>query len=101
MGGVENRRGVRMNSQVHVTLEWNSEGTLNRGEAHTRIVGPYGCLIVLQQGLEVNQKIQVTNLASSQTNPAVVVWRGNQRPEGWELGIELINPQLNFWGLDL
>ena len=90
-----------MNSQVRVTLEWDAEGTLNRGEAHTRIVGPYGCLIVLNQGLEVNQKIQVTNHANSQTNPAVVVWRGNQRPEGWELGIELINPQVDFWGIEL
>ena len=101
LSGVEKRRGIRMNSQVPVVVEWNSGGTLNRGEAHTRIVGPYGCLVVLQQGLEVNQKIQVTNLASSQTNPAVVVWRGTQRAEGWELGIELINPQMNFWGLDL
>jgi len=101
LSGVEKRRGIRLNSQVPVSVEWNSGGTLNRGEAHTRVVGPYGCLVVLQQGLDVNQQIQVTNLASSQTNQAVVVWRGNQRPEGWELGIELINPQMNFWGLDL
>ena len=101
LGGVEKRRGTRMNSQVRVAVEWNSGGTQIRGEAHTRVVGPYGCLVVLQQGLDVNQQIQVTNLASSLTNQAVVVWRGNQRPEGWELGIEFINPQMNFWGLDL
>jgi hypothetical protein len=101
LSGVEKRRGIRLNSQVPVAVEWNSGGEQIRGEAHTRIVGPYGCLVVLQQGLEVNQQIQVTNLASSQTNPAVVVWRGTQRAEGWEFGIELINPQINFWGLDL
>lgn len=101
LSGVEKRRGIRMNSQVRVAVEWNSDGTQIRGEAHTRVVGPYGCLVVLQQGLDVNQKIQVTNLASSQTNQGVVVWRGTERAEGWELGIELINPQMNFWGLDL
>jgi hypothetical protein len=101
LGGVEKRRGVRVNSQVRVAVEWDCGGTQNRKEAHTRVVGPYGCLVVLQQDLEVKQHIQVTNLASSQTNLAVVVWRGNQRAEGWELGIELINPQMNFWGLDL
>src|SRR5579862_5339195 len=101
LSGVEKRRGIRMNSQVRVAVEWNSGGMQIRGEAQTRVVGPYGCLVVLHEGLDVNQQIQVTNLTSSQTNQAVVVRRGNQRPEGWELGIELINPQIDFWGLDL
>jgi hypothetical protein len=99
--GHEKRRGVRMNSQVRVAVEWNSGGELRRREAHTRIVGPYGCMMVLSQHLNVDQHIQVTNLVSSQSNPAVVVWRGNERAEGWELGIELINPEMNFWGIDL
>jgi hypothetical protein len=101
LSGVEKRRCIRMNSQVPVAVEWSSGDTQVRGEAHTRVVGHYGCLVVLNEGLDVNQQIRVTNLASSQTNQAVVVWRGNQRPEGWELGIELINPHVDFWGLDL
>ena len=99
--GREKRRGVRVNSRVPVTIEWDLGGILQRGEAQTRIVGPYGCLVVLPQGLDVAQRVQVTNLVSRQSNPAVVVWRGNERSEGWELGIELINPEMNFWGLDL
>jgi hypothetical protein len=99
--GQEKRRGVRMNSQVRVAVEWDSGGGLRRGEAHTRVVSPYGCMVVLPQHLNVDQRIQVTNMLSSQSNPAVVVWRGSERAEGWELGIELINPEMNFWGLDL
>ena len=99
--GHEKRRGVRMNSRVPVAIEWNLSGTLERGEAHTRIVGPYGCLVVLPRGLDLDQEVQVTNLVSRQSNLGVVVWRGNERTEGWELGIELINPEMNFWGLDL
>jgi hypothetical protein len=57
--------------------------------------------VVLQQHLEIDQHVQVINLASSQANPAVIVWRGHERAEGWELGIELIDPEMNFWGLDL
>jgi hypothetical protein len=56
--GVEQRRGIRMNSQVRVALEWDSGGGLRRGEAHTRVVGPYGCLVVLPQNLNVDQPIQ-------------------------------------------
>ena len=40
MAGAE--RGVRVNSQVPVAVEWNSGGELLRGEAQTRVVGPYG-----------------------------------------------------------
>ena len=99
--GREKRRGQRVNSRVPVAIEWDLGGTLQRGEAHTRIVGPYGCLVVLPQGLNLDQQVQVTNLVSSQSNPAVIVWRGSERSEGWELGIELIKPEMNFWGLDL
>jgi hypothetical protein len=101
LSGREKRRGVRVNSRVPVAVEWDSGGELRRGEAQTRVVGPYGCMMVLQQGLDVEQQLKVTNLVNRQSNPAVVVWRGNQRAEGWEIGVELINPEMNFWGLDL
>jgi hypothetical protein len=51
--------------------------------------------------LEVEQSIELTNMVNKKTNPGVIVWRGQERAEGWELGIELINPQMGFWGLDL
>ena len=97
----EKRRGVRLNSRVPIAVQWDSGGELLRKETQTRVVGPYGCLVVLPQNLEIKQKIQVTNLVSHETNLAVVVWRGLERSEGWELGIELINPQMGFWGLEL
>jgi hypothetical protein len=95
------RRGVRVNSRVPIALEWIAAGEIRSREAQTRVVGPYGCLAVLKQSLDVDQKIQVTNLVSRRANPAVVVWRGLERTEGWELGIELINPEMGFWGLEL
>ena len=99
--GSAKRRGVRVNSRVPVALEWDAEGEPLRKEAQTRVVGPYGCLVVLQQNLQVKQQVQLTNLVSQQSNPAVIVWRGNERAEGWELGIELINPEMGFWGVEL
>jgi hypothetical protein len=90
-----------VNSRVPVALEWGLGGELRRHEAHTRVVGPYGCLVVMPQDLQVRQQVQLTNLLSSQSNPAVVVWCGQQKPEGWELGIELVSPRMDFWGLEL
>lgn len=99
--GREQRRGERVNSRVPIAMEWNAGGELLHKETQTRVVGPYGCMVVLPTTLEVKQAIQLTNMVNRETNPAVIVWRGVQRPEGWELGIELINPQMGFWGLDL
>jgi len=98
----ERRRGKRLNSRVPVAIEWDgAEAKSSREEARTRVVGPYGCLVLLHQELEVDQKVRVLNLATSESNPAVIVWKGDHRTEGWELGIELIQPSMDFWGLEL
>lgn len=98
----EKRRGVRLNSRVPVSIEWESSTGARRAEnAQTRVVGPYGCLVVLSDDLALSQEVQLTNLASDRSNRAVVVWRGHQRTEGWEIGIALIQPELDFWGLEI
>ncbi len=97
----EKRRGVRLNSRVPVAIEWEVEGTQIRAEAYTRVVGAYGCLLVLPHDLAVDQRVRLTNLASGQSSPAVVVWKGNEGADGWELGIELVDPEMDFWGLEL
>ncbi len=100
-GFPDKRRGRRMNSRVPVRIEWGENGGPVRSLlAHTRIVNPYGCLVVLAQGFELDQPVTLTNLATEQSNPAVIVWKGNQRPEGWEYGIELTSPEMDFWGLE-
>jgi hypothetical protein len=99
--GREKRRGERVNSRVPIALEWSSGGEVLRREAQTRVVGPYGCMVVLPSNLEVSQTIRLTNMVNKESNQGVIVWRGMERPEGWELGIELINPQMGFWGLDI
>ena len=92
-----------MNSRVPVVVEWRKADAVasSREEAFTRVIGPYGCLVVLRESLEVEQALRIVNLATSATNSAVIVWKGNERPDGWELGIELIHPDMNFWGLEL
>lgn len=98
----EKRRGRRMNSRVPVRLEWDAEsGQRIRVDAHTRVVNPYGCMVVLPQSLELEHRLALTNLASNTSNAAIIVWKGNPRPEGWEYGVEMVAPDLDFWGLEL
>ena len=89
-----------MNSRVPVAIEWEGDTGLSE-RAFTRVVGPYGCLVVLPHELAIGQSLRVVNLANDQANAAKVVWKGSHRNEGWELGIELTNPSMDFWGLDL
>jgi hypothetical protein len=97
------RRGIRLNSRVPVAIEWQKTDTPGscREEGFTRVVGPYGCLVVLRERLELEQSLRIVNLATNEANSAVIVWKGNERPDGWELGIELIHPAMDFWGLEL
>lgn len=96
------RRGARMNSSVPVAIDWTDDkGTLNRLEARTRIVSPYGCLVVLPENLPLDQKVEVINLTSKQKCPGAVVWHGKERVEGFEIGIELKSTGIDFWGLEM
>lgn len=98
----EKRRGRRMNSRVPVRLEWDADtGKRQRVEAHTRIVNPYGCMVVITHSLDLEHRLALTNLATGASNAAVIVWKGNQRPDGWEYGVELVAPEMDFWGLEL
>lgn len=98
----ENRRGRRMNSRVPVRLEWDGEGGKRASvEAHTRIVNPYGCMVVLAESLQLEQRVALTNLATNTSNAALIVWKGNPQTASWEYGLELVAPDMDFWGLDL
>jgi hypothetical protein len=98
----DKRRGRRMNSRVPVRLEWNDTVGARKGlDAHTRVVNPYGCMVVLPESFMLEHRLALTNLATGSSNAAVVVWKGNPRPEGWEYGIELVAPDMDFWGLEL
>jgi hypothetical protein len=98
----EKRRGRRMNSRVPVRLEWtDSTGKKVIAEAHTRVVTPYGCMVVLSHSLRAEDRMALTNLATNSSNAAIVVWKGNARSDGWEYGIELVAPEMDFWGLEL
>lgn len=98
----EKRRGVRMNSRVPVRLEWDGgDGQRFRVEAHTRVVNAYGCMVVLEHDLALEHRLALTNLATNTSNAAIIVWKSPSRPEGdWEYGVELIAPEMDFWGLE-
>ena len=96
------RRSARVNSHTPVILEWGSNPIdSQRTEARTRVVNFYGCLLVAPHDLALGQRLRLTNAANNRCSDAAVVWRGKERTEGFELGVELLNPGTDFWGLEI
>jgi hypothetical protein len=91
-----------MNSRVPVTIEWTATaGPLSFEAGFTRVVNNYGCLLVSPREISLRERVRLTNLATHQMADGVVVWKGGQRPDGWDLGVELVAADLNFWGVEL
>jgi hypothetical protein len=67
----------------------------------TRVVNAYGCLLVSPKEVELQTRLRVTNLATRRAVDGHVVWKGIERPDGWDLGVELISADQHFWGVEL
>ena len=95
------RSSGRVNSCVAIAVEWNDDGKKQRAEGHTTDISSKGCLAVIPQGFAVGQKVRLFNLTNQNSCEAVLVWRGHEGRKGWELGLELLDATVDFWGLDL
>lgn len=101
IGTLSARRGPRMNSRISVAIEWNpAPGSVHFEEGFTRVINGYGCLLVSPREFDVRQQLRLTNFSSGQRAQGVVVWKGTARSDGWELGVELVAPDLTFWGIE-
>ncbi len=90
----------RVNSRVPIAVEWTEASNSLRAEGVTLDVSSKGCLAVMPQGFAVGQRMRVVNLVTNQGCDAVLVWRGHEGRTGWELGLELKDPPVDFWSLD-
>jgi hypothetical protein len=95
------RRGQRMNYRVPVSIEWDCDpaGSSCLETGFTRVVNEYGCLLVSPKEIGVQQRLRVTNLITREQTEAEVVWKGTQRPDGWDLGVKLTEAIMDFWGI--
>ncbi len=91
----------RLNSRVPVAIEWTEAGQQKRIDGYTVDISPKGCLGALAQGFAVGQRLRLMNLTNQNSCEAAVVWTRSEGRKGWQLGLELQQVGLDFWGLDL
>lgn len=94
------RAGVRVNARVPLAVEWMEAGQTKRAEGYTMDTSTKGCLAVVPQAFPVGQRLRVINLMNHNVCEAVLIWRGHESRTGWELGLELQNAPMEFWGVD-
>jgi hypothetical protein len=94
------RAGARVNSRVKLTVEWTEAGALHVVDGYTTDISPKGCLAIVPQGFAVGQKMRLRNRSNGSEAEAVLIWRGHEGRTGWELGLELVQPPMDFWGVE-
>ena len=94
------RAGVRVNSRVPVAVEWAESGHARRAEGYTVDTSMKGCLAVIPEGFPVGQRLLLVNLQNKNACEAVLIWRGHEGRTGWELGLELQEASMDFWGVE-
>lgn len=94
------RSGARLNSRVAIAVEWTDGDQKLRAEGYTVDVSPRGCLAIVQHMFTVGQKLQLINLTNQKTSEAFLIWRGHERQTGWELGLEIQDKTVDFWGIE-
>lgn len=96
------RRGPRMNSRIPVMIDWHRQAAAGRSESgFTRVVNGHGCLLVCPSEPHLRQPLRLTNMYTKQTANGMVVWKGTQRTDGWDVGVELKAVDYDFWGVEL
>ena len=94
------RAGIRLNSRVNILVEWKEHGQAFSVAGSTVDISPRGCLAIVAQAFPVGQKMVLTNTLNGNSAEATLIWRGHERRQGWELGLELQNPAVDFWGVE-
>lgn len=94
------RAGARVNSRVKLTVEWTEGGVTHQADGYTVDISRKGCFAIVPQGFAVGQKLNIKNRSNQKTAEAVLIWRGHEGRSGWELGLELVQPSEEFWGVE-
>jgi len=94
------RAGIRVNSRVPVAVEWGESGCAMRAEGYTVDTSTKGCLAVIPHGFPLGQRFLLVNLINQNACEAILIWRGHEGRAGWELGLELQEASMDFWGVE-
>ena len=100
-GTIDRRRSRRVFLAIPVRLRAvKQDGTPVEESAETVVISWFGALLRMHSLLEKGTLLTVTNSSSKVSEQFRVAWVGTQLPDGrWHIGIEVLNPREDFWGI--
>lgn len=98
--GRSRRRSVRVDLQVPVVIRWvGRDGSPRVKQAKTIVVNEHGCLLPLSVAMVEGTSLELENRSSKQVRAGKVIWCGLPSRQGThQVGIELAEPDPQFWG---
>lgn len=91
------RSHKRIISKVKLLVEWEEGAAPRRANAVTVDVSHSGCMAVVGADLPLHRRVHLIHPESGRKAEAEVVWRDH---EAWDVGLELVEPDPSFWGLN-
>jgi hypothetical protein len=97
----DTRRGDRVYREVAIQIvSTEADGREFVEESQTLVVGRHGAKILSRHALVSHQEIVIRCHETGKESPARIVGQIGGDAEGYYYGVELLNPELNLWGIE-
>jgi hypothetical protein len=95
------RRSSRVFMRIRVVAAGkNHQGRKFRETCQTIVINAHGALIYLQQEMEMESDIVLSNPFTQEEQECRVVFLGEEDDKGQRVGVEFLSPSPRFWGVD-
>jgi hypothetical protein len=95
------RRSTRVFMRVRIVVAGkNSDHRRFREACETIVINAHGGLLYLNQPLDMDAMLVVTNPFTQEEQESRIVFIGDATEKGQRVGIEFLTPAPHFWGVD-
>ena len=95
------RRSTRVFMRVRVVVAGkNSDNRRFREACETVVINAHGGLLYLNQPMDMDAIVVVTNPFTQEEQESRVVFIGDATNKGQRVGVEFLTPAPHFWGVD-
>jgi len=95
------RRSTRVFMRVRVVVAGkNSDNRRFREACETIVISAHGGLLYLNQPLDMDVILVVTNPFTQEEQESRIVFLGDATEKGQRVGVEFLTPAPHFWGVD-
>jgi hypothetical protein len=95
------RRSSRLFKRIPVVISGRGlSGRKFKQAVETIVVNAHGALLYLDESVEMDAEVSVTNPVTQEEQECRVVFLGETTEKGQRVGIEFLQPAPHFWGVE-